>query len=374
MIVRELLIRLGFVTDKQAINQTNRAIVGFKTRFAIAASAATFAFSKVAGFFDNIANSTIEASNLADALGISITNLVKLNQASQSFGFKDGQFGDALNKSNKLLVDFRNGLGALPEIARQLKIDLDPQDDAQTFLNKFLKALDEISSFSDRKTIASRIYGDDLGSKLANLSRNLDAFTNKAESFNSLGESTQNSLDNALKYRDALIQLQSTFTRLGQEAGVVVFPALTKGFEGLATGVREFTKYLDAVIKLYGFIFGKNTYQDFLQSVKPVSEFIDNLGSGIGNGIRSLAEKVEPYTYQGFLRQENLDRAYGSIGLDRSNFTPVTMAPVVNNNITVNSNGTPENNLNLVNDLKEQINNSIYDVFNDIQYNFPEVE
>jgi hypothetical protein len=50
-VVRELVTRLGFQVDQRGVEQFNRTIIGFKTKFAIAATAATAFVAKGAATF-----------------------------------------------------------------------------------------------------------------------------------------------------------------------------------------------------------------------------------------------------------------------------------------------------------------------------------
>ena len=168
-IVRELLIKLGFQTDKKAINETNRAITGFKTRFAIAATAATYAFKVIKDFFTDIASATLDSEELARTLGISLNEFTALTQAAQKFRIKPDQFAGVLSTLQKDLNDFLQGFGRLPEIARQLKIEINRDTTPIELFEKIIQAIRAIEDETQRIRVANELFPG-LGAKLSDLS------------------------------------------------------------------------------------------------------------------------------------------------------------------------------------------------------------
>jgi len=103
-IVRSLLIKIGFQTDKSSVNQANRTVDRFKSKFALIAASATYAATKVVGFFNSIANSLLDADDLSKALGISLEQLIAIQKAASNFRIDETQISGALNTLNELLI------------------------------------------------------------------------------------------------------------------------------------------------------------------------------------------------------------------------------------------------------------------------------
>lgn len=164
-IVRSLLISIGFQTDKKAINETNRAITGFKTRFAIAATAAVYAFNVIKDFFGDIATALLDSDELARTLGVSLNELRAMQQVAERFRIKPEQLAGAFSTIQKDLNDFAQGFGRLPEIARQLGIEIRRDTGPKELFDRYIEAIRNIENEQERIRISTALLVIKLGQR-----------------------------------------------------------------------------------------------------------------------------------------------------------------------------------------------------------------
>ena len=231
-IVRELLVRLGFQTDKRAINQANQAITGFRTRFAFVAAAATYAFSRIGNFFNDIAKATLASDDLAKSLGVSLGELTKIQGAAQKVGRLDfRQTAAAIQKVQDLMISFRQGISAeFANIARDAGVSgffLDPKGDAIENFKTILQYLGSIKVETERIRIAENIFGKDLKNRISDLAVEFDKFEKSIPDFEQVGKDAENSLQSFKDYQDAINSLTAAWTNLTLKLSQTVIPLLT---------------------------------------------------------------------------------------------------------------------------------------------------
>ena len=239
-IVRELLIRLGFQTDKRAINETNQAITGFKTRFAVAATAATYAFSKVSQFFNQVATATLDAGELAQSLGLSLNQLKAIQQAASNFRINDSQLGGVLSTLSKDLREYQQGFGRLREVAMLRGLQFDPFAGPLESLKIILQYLKQFENDLDRQKVAADFFGDALAVKFSNLAKNFDEFSDAVDRNNQALKDTPDNIEQLLEYEKSVNEISRSFQNLFQVIIGEIAPAL-----------KELAKWLEIVFRLY---------------------------------------------------------------------------------------------------------------------------
>lgn len=375
-IVRELLIRLGFQTDKKAINATNQAITGFKTRFAIAATAATYAFSKITQFFGDIATATLDSAELAKTLGVSLKELTAIQAAAQQVGRLDfKQTSQAFSGLNKMLNNFRTGADqTLQEIARGLKFEVDREGGPQKLFDQILTGLSQIATEQERIRISSNIFGDELGPKIAALATNIDAFKESTKNFADVGAEAEKQLPAFRAYEQSVNALTQSWTKFTLAISQTVFPVLQKLIEYL-TIMSDFARSvftldgsgvkssLNAASSLLDPLFektGLNNISDFFKkNVFGGQSALNGLDGSFLQRLKDYAENKPGYQYQGFL---NPAMAGG--------------APNITNNIDISvpPGTTAEQAEYMSTQIKNAVRESVDDTFREIQYNNPQVE
>lgn len=352
-IVRELLIKVGFLTDKQAVTQVNKSIAGFKTGFAIAASAAAYAFSKVASFFGDIATATLDADELARTLGVSLKELAALQQAAREFRIDPTQFSEALSTVDRLFKDFRSGANTtLADIARAQQFEIDRAGSSLKVFQQILNYIGQISSETERIRVAESIFGTKLAPKIADLSKNLEKFRENAIAFQEIGEQIENTLPAAREYEQAINSLTTSFGNFALSISQTVFPV----FETII-------RYLTLISELARNAFNLNG-QGLVKSVNNFSGYLDPLFDKTGlNNISNF--------FKGLYGGDSLLNK-----LTGNGNSGMMVNPVVTNNIDVNvAPGTTEQQAEEMGEsISQAVRDSIMKSWQEIQYNNPVVE
>lgn len=341
--MRELLIKLGFQTDKRAINDTNRAITGFKTRFAIAATAATYAFSAVKKFFDNIASATLDADELAKTLGLSFNELRALQQGFGQFRINDAQVGQILGTLQKDLNEFVQGFGRLPELARQIGIEISRDTSATQLFDKIIEKLREVEDERDRIRLSAAIFGEQLGPRIAELAKNFDGFKESIAKSNEALKNLPNITEQARAYELALNGISFAFSNLATTVGQYVFPVLEK-----------LINYLDYILRFYGSI----ATLDFTTLKAVLAE-----GSAKADSIFGSISST-------------LGNAKNSVLSTAASFLPERLSNYITNSIEINvpPGTTTEQAQDIADGLDGIIREAILGTFYEIQNNNPQVE
>jgi hypothetical protein len=360
-IVRELLIKIGFVSDKKAINATNQAITGFKTRFALAATAATYAISKITGFFTDIATATLDSKDLADALGLSVKELTQLSEGLKGFRLDDSQVRGTLLKVNQLFYDFRIGANnQLAEIARGFNFEIDRNAGPVAVFRQILEGLRDYENATERIAKAKEIFGDVIGPRIAEAAANLDTLNAAVVSFAEKGQLVQDSIPALDDYIKAVNSLTQAWQNLVQSLGRTVFPAL-----------EQLINYLTIASNFYRNLFTGNV-EGLKNTLKEGSSFVQPAFDFVGSGYNKVKDFLGGY----ITAFDNY--ASGRIEEQPFSMTPqmAGISPTITNNIDIQVPfGTTEDQARYMSDqVQEAVNDMIWDTFIQIQNNNPTVE
>lgn len=366
-IVRELLIRLGFQTDKKAINETNQAITGFKTRFAVAATAATYAFSRVAQFFNDVTSATLDAAELAQYLGVSVNELKALTQAGQEFRLGDAQFGSVLAKLNKDLRDLQQGFGDLREISLRTGLEFDPFAGSAAAFDTIIKYLRTFGNELDRQKVAADIFGDSLAVKISNIARDYESFTEAVRKNNEALRDMPDNTEEFRSYERSVQQISNSFYALARTIINEIAPA-----------IEMLAKWLEIVVKLYTNLFTLN-FSGFKSAASQGWDFLSGNLDRLQNTIREKFGKIEEY-FRPYVEVQPLQGASASVlGADPYagfNDTVNRWFPSVTNSFEVNVpvGTTEEQTQYMGTELQRMVEDSIMNTFYQIQNNNPQVE
>lgn len=344
-IVRELLIKLGFQTDKKAINETNRAIIGFKTRFAIVATSAAYAFKVIKNYFSDIAAATLDSNELARSLGLSLNELTALQQAALNFRISPEQFSGILTTLQKDLQDLQQGFGRLPMLLRNIGKSLPKNATEIELFETLIGYLREIDDEQSRIKIANEFFPG-LGVKIADLAKNFDTFRDSTrQAFEALKD-TPDITDDLREYEKSINNISVSWENFTRTISATVFPVLI------------------SLMKILG----------------TVSEFYRNLfnqdATGIRSALQSASNALDPLfkitgldTVSNFAKSFNGGKSLLESRIERDN-------PNITNNIQVNvpAGSTVEQANYMSSQIKQAVDESIQESFRQIQYNNPMVE
>lgn len=224
-IVRSLLVNVGFAPDRRSITQTDRAITGVKTRFALVGSAITLVGGQIINFLNGISANAKGIDNLSRSLGISVNELLAMEKAASNIGIDASSFQNVLRITDNLFQDFRQGGSRLREFARGLRIEIDPNGNAQDALNAILIGLRNIENEQQRIAVA-REYFPGLGVQVSDLARDFDKFSNSTQNFLATQGDIQPVIDGLKEYDKAINSLNNSFISLAQNVITLITPAL----------------------------------------------------------------------------------------------------------------------------------------------------
>lgn len=365
-IVRELLVRIGFITDKRAINATNNAITGFRTRFALAATAATYALSKITGFFGDIAQASLQAQGLAATLGLSIEELNAINKGFKKFDFNDSQIETVLTTLNEKFTDFRIGASdEIGKVAAGLTFEVDRNAGPLKFFRDYLIELGKVQDETQRIKLATTLFGNQVAPLISNLSQNVggldEAITKAFKANPDLKESTE-----ALKeYRQAINEISDAWSNLSLALSKTVVPVFT-----------NILNILSSISEIYRGLFTFNA-PVLKAGLEQGSKIFDPLFKETGLSYISDFFKELAKRYSINLNNQDQNDPYGFNNSSRFlNPFAATNDMAVTNNVEINV--PPGTNAQQAESLTDYVLNAIYDgvmnVFRQIQNNNPQVE
>jgi len=360
-IVRSLLISIGFVNDKKAINETNKAITGFKTRFALAATTATYAFKIINDFFSGIADATLETDDLARSMGYTLNQIIALQRGFQKFRINDTQASAILQTLHKDLTEFSQGYGRLRTLMREHGLEIPKNATPIELLDTILKYLQKIDDEVIRSQIANKFFPG-LGIKISDVSVHMKEFKESVdESYEAL-QKTPDIKEELNEYKQGINSITNSLDSLFKTIVVKSAPAITF----LSENIKLLVELLSSALSFD------------LQGVK-------NAFSGIGGQFKKfygfIAEKtgldVAGKRFKEYAENENTSPPPINSNVNWAEmFLPASWVNYVNNQVEINmpAGTTQEQTQYLGTQIERLISDSINATFQDIQYNNPVIE
>lgn len=248
-VVRELTTVLGFTVDKRGVEDFNRTIIGFKTKFAIAATAAAAFVAKTLDFFKDISDATLDANDLAKSIGISFQEFLKLRRTAEDFRIDPKNFESALRSLSKMLREAKYGMGDLANIAYYTGIEFRDKftgevKNARDLFIDILKRINEARTETEKFSIAKFFFEEDDAQKFIKFAQeagdNLDVLTAKYADY---AKSLEESLPAFEDVNKSIRSFWNTFESFKMAFVQDILPAITAG-----------VKVLEVVLKGIGYV------------------------------------------------------------------------------------------------------------------------
>lgn len=358
-IVRELVTKLSFQVDKRGIENFNRSIIGFKTKFALATTAVAGFITGVVKAVSSVSDAVLDTTELARATGIATKEFVGLQRAAGQFRISPQQFSNAFLRLNDLIRDAEFGFGQLFDIANQLGIEI--RDDNNALLGTrdiFEKIIDSLSRIQDeslRIDIAKRIFGEGRFSDVAK--EGINNLNELANSLTPLGEQIANAEQKALNF-------DRSFTRLGDRVKELAFEVFPPAFDALSN-----------IFESVSFAIDKTRSEGFLSYFQLVGAALSDKTKEL-LGFETHLERIK--------RETEVENAEFERNLQQAiqNLSPEARERFVNRRVDINTKievqppvGTEEAQREFFQSAaKEAFTESFNDRFEEILDNFPEVE
>lgn len=317
-IVRELVTVLGFKTDTKGIKDSEKALLSFKTKAALAVTAAAAIIAKTLDFFGDIAKEGLQTRDIADATGIALENLLGMGKAAAKYGLEQVDINNLFKTLNGLMRSALFGEGELAKLAAETGIVYKDNNGEllsnEQVLQNILEYLGKIDNKQYQIAFASKLFGDQLGAGVARLARNLNEFNKSSEEFSEgTSKRISENVQSLEEYNTALINLKNSFSDFVTTLGILVFPALSK----MVDWITKLTNALSAIIDYAPTAFrhiGESLNHDLLDE-SPYSDY---------NQIKAFEEKTKngTATWADF---------FGFGSSDTPDMRPTNNAPVTNN-------------------------------------------
>ena len=190
----------------------------------------TAATTAIIGLTTSLANSIDEMNDTASKAGLSVEAYQKWAYTAEILAVDSNQLYKAFVKVNSLLGDIASGrANTATEALESIGITVDELKGKNTE-EAFELIRDALSNLEDqalRTDIANQIFGDRLGSELAQV---LGATTDQIETLknedNELGIATSEQAEIAGDFNDELLKLKMSFQGVGYEVMELVLPSL----------------------------------------------------------------------------------------------------------------------------------------------------
>ncbi len=291
-VVRELTTVLGFVVDKKGVEEFNRTIIGFKTKFAIAATAAAAFVAKTLEFFNDISHATLDANDLAKSIGISFQEFIKLRRAAEDFRIDPKNFESALRTLSKMLREAKYGMGDLANIAYYTGIEFRDKftgevKNARDLFVDILKRINEARTETEKFSIAKFFFGEEDAQKFIKFAQeagdNLDVLTGK---YTQYAQSLEDSLPAFEEVNKSIRSFWNTFESFKMAFVEDILPAITAGvkvLEVVMKGIGYVARGIKGAFRMIGEGLNRELMADFaeipdfeVQATQKINRIMEN--------------------------------------------------------------------------------------------------
>jgi hypothetical protein len=231
----------------RSIDNAARNAAKLTAAFAAVGGAVTAAVISQVKVIDSLAKT-------ARAAGVSAESLQELRFAADRSGVSSEQLDDGLRRLNRRLGEFINSGGG-PAAAAFERLGISAEDSSgkvkstETVFNEIVASLEGVESQAQKAALASQLFGDDAGPKLALLlaegSAGVAALREEQER---LGQVTNEQAAEAEAAADALTNFETATNALAQSFALELVPTLTKVANFLANNLGRVIEEINLLI------------------------------------------------------------------------------------------------------------------------------
>jgi len=302
-VVRELITRLGFTFDNTNLNKFERSILGFKTKFSLAAGAIGVAFAKVINYATEFSDGLLKTNAVAQFTRTSVKELNGLKNAFQKFDVNPETFLSAVSNISKGISDSVYGVdneirqlaitsrGAVTNILNGQVVSV------RQFIEMFRNYVNTLETETGKLNLIQRIFGVDEQTSVA--LRNIFAQTNQA--WNALiekeiqaGHGIEGLVDKARNFKSELNGISVEWKKFSDKVAGFFLPILTGILGGANKLIQEIPKKgLDFGVNsiLKGIETGVNSFFSLFNQKKE-NRPLESLNSDIYSRIQMQQERA----------------------------------------------------------------------------------
>lgn len=248
-IVRELVTRLSFAFDKTNLVKFEQSIIGFKTKFALAATAIGASFKKVTDYAIDFSDQILKTDALAKFSGTTIQALTGLQNAFAKFNIPVDVFQNAFQKlTNSIKQAAAGEKSPFFDLVRQSQGAIQLIVDGQITTTK--NAIDQIRAYlktftneAEQIRAIQNIFDFDLVSAhsfLDIVKLTGEEWQNVVDKETKAAEGIEKIRDSAKQFKGEVNNLGVEFSKFANKLAQLTFPALTSFFKDLNNLIESF--------------------------------------------------------------------------------------------------------------------------------------
>jgi len=321
MIVRELVTRFGFKTDKAALDRLNRSVSGLSRSIGIIAGVGAAAAGTMFGLAKATAEYGDEIGKTAPAVGLSTDQFQKWQHALNILGVSAQGFSVGMRRFVGNVTDMTMGIGEAKEIFEDLGISIYDTNgqlkDNNTLLLEVTDALAKAENKAKAAGYGLRLFGragNRMGIALSKGREEIEALQREAVALG--GVLSGKEVRSAEAFTDAWARFKLAVTGLKNILGVELMPRVQEAIDGFREWVAQnhnlikqnAGKYIQGLV---GFV--RELWGATRQAVKGINAMAQALG-GWGRIIKGIGLLISG-VFAGRILKDLLGIGRGLIGV-----------------------------------------------------------
>jgi TP901 family phage tail tape measure protein len=253
-VVRELLTRLGFVTDEKKLKDWDKRVASMKDSLRFLAKAAAITGGAITAMAFTTAKAGDEIAKTSERLGIGVEALQEWRFASDRAGVGAATFDMAFQRFGRRAAEASRGTGEAKGALAELGIELTDVNgklrDADTLLTESLIALSKQEDAFTRNRLAMKLF-DSEGVRLVQLvAEGADGMAALRKQARDLGGvMSEEMVESAVAFTDEWSNVKFALKGIVFVIGSELLPLFTDTFRGVAKWVSENRKLASGLVK-----------------------------------------------------------------------------------------------------------------------------
>jgi hypothetical protein len=253
-VVRELLTRLGFVTDEKKLKDWDKRVASMKDSLRFLAKAAAITGGAITAMAFKTAKAGDEIAKTSERLGIGVEALQEWRFASDRAGVGAATFDMAFQRFGRRAAEASRGTGEAKGALAELGIELTDVNgklrDADTLLTESLIALSKQEDAFTRNRLAMKLF-DSEGVRLVQLvAEGADGMAALRKQARDLGGvMSEEMVESAVAFTDEWSNVKFALKGIVFVIGSDLLPLFTDTFRGVAKWVSENRKLASGLVK-----------------------------------------------------------------------------------------------------------------------------
>lgn len=255
MIVRELLTKLGFVTDEKKVKAFDARVAGLKKSLVTLTKQLAITVGAITATAFRTAKAGDELAKTSRRLGIGVTALQEWRFAAQRAGVESRTFDMAIQRFGRRVAEATRGQGEAKDALAEMGIELTDVNgklrDSDVLLTESLVALSKQENEFRRNALAMKLF-DSEGVRLVQLAaEGADGIRGLREEFRALGGGiSEEGVKASEEFIDAWTDVKAAINGVIFALGEKLLPLFTDVFRRTAKWVADNRKLVIVLAKV----------------------------------------------------------------------------------------------------------------------------